>query len=179
MFHSVRGEEVGLMIESIAHNSKDLINLSDVTLCLANNVLCRSAFGKKYEGEGEISKSRIHELLEETMDLLGGFCISDFLPWLGWLHKFSGLEGRVNKCFKGLDNLYDKVIEEHRDPERPKPEHEDLVDVLLRVQNDPNQAIALTNEQIKGVITVCSVFYMHLKLLCLSHCQFFFKTYYL
>ncbi|XP_050377804.1 cytochrome P450 71A9-like [Argentina anserina] len=153
MFQSVRDEEVGVMIDSIVHTSEALINLSHVTICLTNNVLCRSAFGKKYEGEGDITKNNIHELLEETMDLLGRFCISDFLPWLGWLNKFSGMEERLNKCFKGLDIFYDRVIEEHRDCTRPKMEHEDLVDVLIRVQNDPNQAIALTNEQIKGVIT--------------------------
>lgn len=77
---------------------------------------------------------------------------------MGWLNKLSGLEQRLDKCFKGLDNIYDKVIEEHRDPERPEPEHEDLVHVLLRVQNDPNQAIALTNDQMKGVIAVCILF---------------------
>ncbi|KAM5571869.1 cytochrome P450 71A9 [Rosa sericea] len=101
----------------------------------------------------ECRAARILELLEEAMNLLGGFCISDFLPWMGWLNKFNGLEKRVDKCFKGLDSFYDKVIEEHLDPKRPIPEHEDLVDVLLRVQKDPSQAIALTNDQIKGVIT--------------------------
>lgn len=154
MFGSVRDEEVGVMIDSIARNPNNLINLSEAALYLANNVLCRSAFGKKYDGAaGDISKSRIHELLEETRILLGGIIVSDYLPWMGWLNKFSGLEQRADKCFKGLDSFYDKVIEEHRDPERLKPEHEDLVDVLLRVQQDPNQAIALTNDQMKGVIT--------------------------
>lgn len=62
---------------------------------------------------------------------------------------------RVEKCFKELDNFYDKVIEEHLDPKRPnKAEHEDVVDVLLQVQKDPSQAIALNNDQIKGVLTV-------------------------
>ncbi|CAL9030923.1 unnamed protein product [Prunus brigantina] len=152
MFQSVRDEEVGLMLDSIAH-SKGLINLTQLTLFLANNVLCHSAFGKKYDdGEG-IGKSRIHGLLEETRALLGGFFLSDFLPWLSWLNKFNGLEKKVEKCFKGLDNFYDRVIEEHLDPRRPKPEHEDLVDVLLRVQRDPSQAIPLSNDQIKGVLT--------------------------
>ncbi|PRQ17170.1 putative premnaspirodiene oxygenase [Rosa chinensis] len=154
MFRSVRDEEVGHMIDDIAHTSNGLINLNELTHFLSNRVLCRSAFGKKYDGAGGvISKNRIFELLEEAMNLLGGFCISDFLPWMGWLNKFNGLEKRVDKCFKGLDSFYDKVIEEHLDPKRPTPEHEDLVDVLLRVQKDPSQAIALTNDQIKGVIT--------------------------
>lgn len=157
MFQSVRDEEVGLMIDSIAHNSnKGLVNLSEETVSLANNVLCRCAFGKKYDGEGEIGMSRIHELLKESMVLLGGLYTSDFLPWIGWINKLSGLEQRVDKCFKNLDNFYNKVIEEHLDPQRPNPENEDVIDVLLRVQKDPSQSIVLTDEQIKGVITVCS-----------------------
>ncbi|KAM1025806.1 hypothetical protein ACFX13_039559 [Malus domestica] len=118
MFQSVRDEEVGLMLESIEY-FKSPVNISELTLFLTNNVLCCSAFGKKYDDGGEIGKSKIPELLEETRALLGRFCI---------------------------------VIEEHLDPKRLKPEYEDLVDVLFRVQKDPNQTIALTKDQIKGVL---------------------------
>uniref|UniRef100_A0A7N2MP31 Cytochrome P450 71A1 n=1 Tax=Quercus lobata TaxID=97700 RepID=A0A7N2MP31_QUELO len=87
-------------------------------------------------------------------DLLGGLCIADFFPWMGWwLSKFNGLETRLEKNFRELDEIYDKVIEEHLDPRRPEPEHENLVDVLLRVQKDSNQAIALSSDHIKGVLT--------------------------
>ncbi|KAK3006073.1 hypothetical protein RJ639_016305 [Escallonia herrerae] len=51
------------------------------------------------------------------------------------------------------EKFYDKVIEENLDPMRHKPMHEDLVDILLRVQKDPSQAISFSNEQIKGVLT--------------------------
>ena len=50
-----------------------------------------------------------------------------------------------------MDELYDKVIAEHLDTRRPEPEREDLVDVLLRVQKDSNQVIALSSDHIKGV----------------------------
>ena len=86
--------------------------------------------------------------------------MSDFLPWITWLNEFNGLDQKIEKSFKRLDNLYDSVIEEHLDLKRPKPEHEDLADVLLRVQNDPSQTIALTNDQIKGVLGVCCVLFL-------------------
>ncbi|CAL8158281.1 unnamed protein product [Prunus armeniaca] len=127
MFQSVRDEEVGLMLDSIAH-SKGLINLTQLTLFLANNVLCRSAFGKKYDDGGGIGKSRIHGLLEEARAPVGRILLVRFSTMV-------------------------EVIEEHLDPRRPKPEHEDLVDVLLRVQRDPSQAVPLSNDQIKGVLT--------------------------
>ncbi|XP_004305157.1 PREDICTED: cytochrome P450 71A9-like [Fragaria vesca subsp. vesca] len=153
MFRSVRDEEVGVMIDSITRNSKGIINLNEVSLHLANNIVCRCAFGRKFDGAaGDNSKSTINELIEETRMLLGGFFLSDYIPWMGWLDKFSGLEKRADKCFEGLDNISDTVIEEHRDPKMLKPENEDLVAVLLRLQNDPNQAITLTNDQMKAVI---------------------------
>ncbi|KAK9926771.1 hypothetical protein M0R45_023984 [Rubus argutus] len=79
--------------------------------------------------------------------------VTFYHAWISWINKFSGLEQRVDKCFKNLDNFYNKVIEEHLDPQRPNPENEDVIDVLLRVQKDPSQSIVLTDEQIKGVIT--------------------------
>lgn len=155
-FEAVRDEEVTLMLDSIAHSLAPTINLSELTLLLANNVICRVAFGKKYDGGGHYGAGGFHGMLHETQNLLGGFCVADFFPWMDWFNKFNGLETRLEKNFRELDKFYDKVIEEHLDPKRPKPEREDLVDVLLRVQKDSSQAIALNNEQIKGVITVCS-----------------------
>lgn len=148
-FQAVRDEEVGVLLQIVARNSS--VNLSELALSFSNNIICRVAFGKKFEN----GNARFLEMLHETQGLLGGFCMADFFPWLGWLNKLNGLEMRLEKCFRELDNFYDKVIEEHLDPKRPKAEHEDVVDVLLQVQKDPSQAITINNDQIKGVLTVC------------------------
>ncbi|KAI3896259.1 hypothetical protein MKX03_032757, partial [Papaver bracteatum] len=52
-----------------------------------------------------------------------------------------------------MDDFYDKVVDEHLNPQRLTPAVENLVDVLLRVQKYPGQGITLTREKIKGVIT--------------------------
>lgn len=58
-----------------------------------------------------------------------------FFPWMGWLDKFNGREARVMKIFRELDRFYDEeILQQHLDPRRPKPEHEDLVDVLVRIK---------------------------------------------
>ncbi|XP_059443214.1 cytochrome P450 71A9-like [Corylus avellana] len=147
-FQIVREEEVALMIDSVAV-SFNPVNLSELTLLLTNNIVCRAAFGKIYDG----GQGGVYDIIRESQELLGGFCIADFFPWMGWLNKFNGLETRLEKNFRKLDELYENVIEEHLDPTRPEPEHEDLVDVLLRLQKDSNQAIALDNEKIKAVLT--------------------------
>ncbi|EXB94453.1 Cytochrome P450 71A9 [Morus notabilis] len=146
-FQAVRDEEVAVLLQIVARNSS--VNLSELALSFSNNIICRVAFGKKFEN----GNTRFLEMLHETQGLLGGFCMADFFPWLGWLNKLNGLEMRLEKCFRELDNFYDKVIEEHLDPKRPKAEHEDVVDVLLQVQRDPSQAITINNDQIKGVLT--------------------------
>ncbi|KAM6594504.1 hypothetical protein CsatA_002207 [Cannabis sativa] len=171
-FQSVREEEVKTLIKTVTSISTSLnysgvVNLSELMVTLANNVVCGVAFGKKYNGsyydggdsENNGKSGGIRELLHETQNVLGGFCMADFFPrWLTWINKFNGLERRLNKCFRDLDNFYDKVIEEHyhhfNNPNHNHTKHnEDVVDVLLQLQNDPNQALKINNNQIKGVIT--------------------------
>ncbi|KAL1352518.1 cytochrome P450 71A9 [Arachis hypogaea] len=156
-FQAVRFEEVQVLLHSIALSCGSPVNLSHLTLSLTNNIVCRIAFGTRF---GDAS-SKFYEMLRETQELLGGFCLADFFPWLGWLNKFNGYESRLEKNFKELDNFYDKVIKEHavnndaseRLGVMEQHHDEDLVHVLLRLQKDSNQEIALSDDQIKGVLT--------------------------
>ncbi|KAL2932910.1 Cytochrome P450 71A9 [Bienertia sinuspersici] len=161
-FSTVRCQEVNLVLESITRtyysgssNCMMPINISELMMTLANNVICRVAYGKKFEG----SKGKNQEILKETQRLLGEFNVADFYPWFGWvMNKVNGLDARLEKNFKELDELYDEVIQEHVDgtiSDEGGRDHEDLVDVLLQLQKDSNQTIALTNNQIKGILTVC------------------------
>ncbi|KAK3439841.1 hypothetical protein EUGRSUZ_B00182 [Eucalyptus grandis] len=152
LFESVRKEEVKLMLDAIT-SFPGPVNIGEMALLLANNVVCRVTFGKKWQAEGGGRKSKFHETAHEIQSILGGFCVADLFPQIAWFNWLNGFKAKVEKNFRELDKLYDEVIEEHQDPERPNPDHEDLVDVLLRLQRDPNQMIALTGEQIKGVLT--------------------------
>ncbi|KAK7291588.1 hypothetical protein RIF29_06854 [Crotalaria pallida] len=157
-FQAVRFEEVKFMIHSIA-SSLGPVNLSELTLSRASNIVCRVAFGLRNQGGADNNNngSEFYEIFRETQELLGGFCIADFFPGLGRINKFNGLERRLEKNFRELDNFYDKVIKEHNNKEYGRlggvAEHEDLVDVLLQVQRDPNQAIVLSDDRIKGILT--------------------------
>lgn len=155
-FQAVRNEEVEQMLEFIAR-SVEPINLSRLIFLLANNIVCRVTFGKKFDSGADTGTSRFDDLMREMQALMGESSIADFFPWMEWLNKFNGRESRMKKNFRELDRLYDEEIEQHLDPRRSKPEQEDLVDVLLRIQRDSSQTIALTNEQIKSVLMVCSI----------------------
>ncbi|XP_073106935.1 cytochrome P450 71A9-like [Elaeis guineensis] len=147
-FQFIREEEISLMINSISHSSATPINLSKLMMTLANNIICRAAMGKKYQ-EGDYEKGIFHKLLHETQALVGSFYIADFFPSIGWMDKLTGLAGRLEKNFRMLDAFYEQVIREHLDPQRMRPEHEDIVDVLLRLQKDGHE----TKDHIKAVLT--------------------------
>ncbi|KAL9228386.1 hypothetical protein vseg_003975 [Gypsophila vaccaria] len=152
-FRSTREDEVQRLINSINQRSYKYVNLSELTLVLTNNVICRILFGTKYDGiEGcdDKVKSKFHEFFLRTQSLLGEFNVADFYPWFGWLlNKVNGVDSRLNKSFREMDELFDQIIEEHRDI---VVHHETIVDVLLRLQKDPNQTIALTNSHVKALL---------------------------
>ncbi|XP_010911404.2 cytochrome P450 71A1 [Elaeis guineensis] len=147
-FQFIREEEISLMINSISHSSATPINLSKLTMTLANNIICRVAMGKKYQ-EGDHEKGIFHKLLLEAQALFSSFYIADFFPSIGWMDKLTGLAGRLEKNCAMLDVFYEQVIREHLDPKRMRPEHEDIVDVLLRLQKDGSH---LTKDHIKAVL---------------------------
>ncbi|WOL14375.1 Cytochrome P450 [Canna indica] len=158
-FRKVREEEVARVVESIREHSSSssslssTIDLSKMVLSMANSIVCRAAFGEKHGGGGG-GGVEIHRVLAEAQDVLGGFCVGDFFPWMRWIHGLDGLQARVEKVFKELDGFYNQVIEEHLKKE-PSSEHVDMVDVLLRLLEDPTHRKTFSSmDHIKGLLTV-------------------------
>ncbi|KAL0417255.1 UNVERIFIED_CONTAM: cytochrome [Sesamum latifolium] len=150
-FGQVRVQEVALAMERITNNAPNVVDLSSMMFSLSNNVVCRVAFGKMNPGDVRNS-SRFQEIVDEVQHLTGEFNVADYFPWMGWVNKFNGVDRRLEKNFRDLDRFFDQVIQEHLDPMRPESDNEDIIDVLLRVQKDPNQTINLSDEQLKGVL---------------------------
>ncbi|KAG8388527.1 hypothetical protein BUALT_Bualt02G0134800 [Buddleja alternifolia] len=155
-FEVIRIQEVTLMINRIAQATNP-VNLSEFALSLSSNVVLSVAFGTmgSVDGERDGHSRKFHKIIHEIEYLLGEFNVADYFPKLAWVNKFNGLDKRLDNSFHELDTFLEKVIEEHLDPNRPKSHHKDMVDVLLQIQKDPNQAITLTKEHIKAVLMVC------------------------
>lgn len=139
-FRHVREEQTSEMIEKILGEiekkspSFNKLNLSDSFGTLTNDVICRIALGKKY-GEEEESGRRAKAVLSEFVELLGTFCVGDYLPWIGWVvNKFNGLDAKIERVNKGLDELFERVIEEHMNRKRKDFVNPDFVDILLDLQ---------------------------------------------
>ncbi|CAN1163420.1 Cytochrome P450 83B1 [Linum perenne] len=129
-FHSIRESEVSKMVEKISNNAfrSKPSNLSEAMMSLSSIIICRVAFGKRYEEEG-IERSRFQSLLNETQAMFTHFFFSDY-----W------------------DAFYQEIIDEHLDPKRAKPEHEDILDVLLQIWKDRSFKVQLTFDNIKAIL---------------------------
>nr|UVC46136.1 cytochrome P450 [Ilex asprella] len=155
-FHSIREHEVSRMIEKIvastsASKESKLINLGEITFSLTSAIICRIAFGRRYDDEG-CERSRFHSLLDEAMVLLGSNFVSDHFPFMSWVNKFTGMSSRLEKVFKELDLFYQEIIDDHLDEKRDNSGQEDIIDVLLHLKKDNTLAIDIKFDHIKAVL---------------------------
>ncbi|XP_004296217.1 PREDICTED: cytochrome P450 71A25-like [Fragaria vesca subsp. vesca] len=146
-FRDVREDETKAMIHQI-RDSKGVVNLRDLLMTLTNNVVSRVALGKSYYSDGVFK-----ELSNEHTELLGSLYVGDYIPWLGWLDRVTGLDAKLDRVAKWFDDFLDVVIQEHMDSTVQKAEDEkDFVDVLLEIQQQNSLGFRIDRISIKGVI---------------------------
>ncbi|XP_060204543.1 cytochrome P450 71A4-like [Lycium barbarum] len=158
-YRDVREEETSNMIEKIRQeydSSNSVIDLRDLLSCMTNNIISRVATGRTYnEGESGIV---VKALLEELLELLGIFNIGDYIPWLKWVNKITGLNTRVKKVAKDLDAFLESVIEErmirNKKEEYSAGEAKDFVDILLEIQNGKETGFPLQRDSLKAILLV-------------------------
>jgi cytochrome P450 len=155
-YSSIRKSEVKKMIKKISNHASSSVvtNLSELFSSLSSKIICRIAFGMRYEDEG-LESSKFHGMLHEFEAMLTAFFVSDYIPFMGWIDKLRGLHSRLDRIFKEFDEFYQEVIDEHLDPNRPQSNEEVIVDVLLQLKKQNLFSIDLTFDHIKGVLMVC------------------------
>lgn len=162
-FRVVREEETALLVKKIEERSPEAVNLSELFMTLTNDIVSRSAFGRKYSG-GE-SGEKFRKLMKEFVGILGGFDFGTFLPSLAWIDRVSGLEAKVERIAKEMDEFLEGVVEEHLDSHKrvkellgEKVENEnrkDFVDVLLGIyKQNMVDGFAIDRDGIKALILV-------------------------
>ncbi|GFP95622.1 cytochrome p450 71a6 [Phtheirospermum japonicum] len=151
-FRNVREEEVFLVAEKIrksCHEKKVIINLGEILASLTSDIICRVALGRKY------SDRKFKEVVETLGVLLGDFNVGEFIPWLVWIKYFNGMNGRVKRVAKEIDDFLEVVVREHMDERREKGDemNMDFVDVLLEIQrNEEKNGFVLDAISIKALI---------------------------
>lgn len=160
-FRSIREEEVELMLETIREScaASSIIHIDKILATLTNNIVSRVAIGKRYsEDEGG---SKFKDLFEEHTKLMAVFNVRDYIPWLGWINNFNGLEARVRKVAKDFDEYLEKIVEEgQRSLEKRESntnggdenKQQNLLDVLLEIQRTNAMGFAIGRDSIKALI---------------------------
>ncbi|KAL2465406.1 Cytochrome [Abeliophyllum distichum] len=129
--------------------SSPVINLSLMFTSLSNDVICRSAFGRKYI-ETEAGKKFLR-VISEGQELLTNFSIGEFIPWLSWINILNGLNYRTDMVLKQGDKFLDELIQEHLS----KTSHEskeNFLDILLNIYNDNIAGVSIDMDGIKALI---------------------------
>ncbi|KNA16978.1 hypothetical protein SOVF_084530 [Spinacia oleracea] len=157
-FRVVREEEIALIVQEI-RRSPTAVNLSKMFSKFATDVICRAAFGMKFNGERDgINFMELHEKHEE---LVGRINVGDFIPWLGWINHVNGVERDVKTVTRDMDRFLQRLVQEHMDALRKiqgidqganYENTKDFVDVLLGLQQDHTAEISLDKDSIKAIV---------------------------
>ncbi|KAG6384739.1 hypothetical protein SASPL_153557 [Salvia splendens] len=151
-YRRVRDEETSLMVEEIKRlgASSKPANLTEFVMSLTNDVISRAALGKK-SGAGE---KNFLKIIAEFGVLLGVVPLWDYIPWLSWMRRFDGVDGRIEIVAKALDQFLEDVIEGHRVRERRECDGDELdfVDILLDFQRENENGTPVDDDTIKAII---------------------------
>ncbi|XP_042039925.1 cytochrome P450 71A8-like [Salvia splendens] len=149
-FHSVRAEETEILIGKIGGKA-ECVDLSRMFTQLTNDVVCRSAIGRKYGdgGDGE----RFLSILREFLEVLSTISIGDFVPSLSWIGRFNGLDKRVDRVANEIDEFLESVIRERLDnPAERVVAGENFLDILLDIYRNNSGGVSIDRDSIKAII---------------------------
>ncbi|KAI3741623.1 hypothetical protein L1987_59297 [Smallanthus sonchifolius] len=115
---------------------------------IVNNIVSRATLG-------DVCQDR-EFIIDSTYAMLksfNSFNLFNYYPSLNFLNAISGKKAKWLKMHKEVDVILEKILEEHRNRPRNNQDHEDLVDILLRVKDAGDFDLPLmTNDRIKAII---------------------------
>ncbi|KAG5588799.1 hypothetical protein H5410_049233 [Solanum commersonii] len=113
-FSPIREDEVSRMIKKISQQaaSSQITNLSRLMISLTSTIICRVAFGVRFDEEAHERKS-FDYLLAEAQAMMATIFVSAFFLFLSWIDKLTGLTDRLERNFKNLNEFYEELIEQH------------------------------------------------------------------
>lgn len=148
-FHQIRKEEVAILVNKLREVSSSeecYVNLSDMLMATANDVVCRCVLGRKYPG--------VKELARDVMVQLTAFTVRDYFPLMGWIDVLTGKIQEHKATFRALDAVFDQAIAEHMKEkmEGEKSKKKDFVDILLQLQENNMLSYELTKNDLKSLL---------------------------
>ena len=114
---------------------------------MSYDVTTRVVVGAKTRERGTVTS-----IIQESIRLGAGFMLADLYPSIKLLPLITGARFKAQRMYRKLDKLFDSIVEQHK-AAGDGGDLEDLVDVLLRIQQDGTE-FPLTTDNIKAVVLV-------------------------
>ncbi|CAA0806387.1 Cytochrome P450 83B1 [Striga hermonthica] len=157
-FRPIREDEIAQFVARISaristrpESRNQAVNLSEMAIELGSTLICRIAFGKRYE-EGGPEMRRFDGLLKRAQGVMAAFYVSDYFPAFGWVDRLCGSVGRLERAFRDLDSFYQELIDEHLGPNRPVTMKDDILDTLIQLKQSKTCSVDFTWDNIKGLL---------------------------
>ncbi|KAK7271269.1 hypothetical protein RJT34_27020 [Clitoria ternatea] len=154
-FAPMRKRELELGVKSLENKAMkgEVVNLSEVVTGILEDVVYKMVLGCSKD-----DKFDLKSLLQEALLIAGKFNLADFVPWLGML-DLQGLRKGFKKTSKALDEVLEKIIEEHEQASSVQlnGSHRDFVDILLSMMHQPidpydEQSHVIDRTNIKAIV---------------------------
>jgi cytochrome P450 len=156
----VRIDEIGNLIGSITTLAGATINVSKKVTACSNDVITRAVFGRKFATKQE----DYIQALGKALQLAAGFSLVDLFPSSLLVRWLSNDEGHIRKVHGRIQEIIVDIIDERRAAGHASDascgaDDEDLLDVLLRLQQDNSLEFPVTEKTIGAVLFV-SIYYL-------------------
>ncbi|KAL5220731.1 hypothetical protein ABZP36_025444 [Zizania latifolia] len=152
-FRHIREQEATVLVDRVRATGGAAFDLIELLIAYSSTVISRNLYDDVDRGR------ELKKVFSDFEELLGTEPVGELLPWLRWVDTLRGLEGKVQRTFKALDGVLEKVIDDHRHRRECDPQmgadsnHRDFVDVLLDVNKmDMDAGIQLDTIEIKAII---------------------------
>ncbi|KAJ4829116.1 AAA ATPase, CDC48 sub [Turnera subulata] len=149
-FGPIREEEVSNLVAAIASNVGSPVNLSDNILSLTHAITSRAALGDTCKDQKQFMS-----IMLQVLKLTQGFCLADMYPSVPGLQLITGLKFKLEKLRREMDLVLGNIINDHRSESNVVDRGQadkDLVDVLLKLQQDGGLEFPISDDNIKAVI---------------------------
>ncbi|XP_047966763.1 salviol synthase-like [Salvia hispanica] len=144
-FRRIREEESLSLCKQMASCEGSPADLSGSLCLMSYDVTTRVVVGAKTRERGTVTS-----IIQESIRLGAGFMLADLYPSIKLLPLITGARFKAQRMYRKLDKLFDSIVEQHK-AAGDGGDLEDLVDVLLRIQQDGTE-FPLTTDNIKAVV---------------------------
>ncbi|KAM0847266.1 hypothetical protein ACQ4PT_055118 [Festuca glaucescens] len=151
-FRAIREEEVAAVLrevgEAAAAERPVDVEMHALLSALVADSTVRAVMGDRCKERDAFLRE-----LDRSMKLAAGFNPADLWPSSRLAVRLSGAARRAKECRDAVYGILDRIIQEHQERmDSGRGHHEDLLDVLLRIQKEGGLQFPLDMDAIKSVI---------------------------